>query len=110
MSSLYPFIFRAACAISPISSNKQQWIIHEERAVRCLEKDIHECLTYYRFAKSLWKKIRTTNIIERSFREIRRRTRPMSVALPPKFTERLFVGLTKSLNNNWEQAPLKFTH
>ncbi len=88
---------------------KTQWIVREERAINCLEKDLNECLNYLKFEKSLWKKIRTTNIIERSFREIRRRTRPMSIALPQESTERLFASLAKGLNNNWKNAvsPLK---
>lgn len=88
---------------------KSRWEDYEERAVRCLEDDLNECLTYYQFDKELWKKIRTTNIIERTFREIRRRTRPMSIALPSDSTERLFAGLSKGLNINWRQRPLEFT-
>lgn len=89
---------------------KAQWEVYEESAVRCLEKDLFECLAYFKFPKNLWKKIRTTNVIERSFREIRRRTRPMSIALPQESTERLFASLSKGLNQNWKNTPLKFTH
>jgi len=69
-----------------------------------MEKNLEECLTYYDFEKGVWKKMRTTNAIERSFREVRRRTRPMSIALPPHATERLFTGIAKNLNANWEKA------
>lgn len=85
---------------------KDEWGDVEERAVHCLEKDLDECLTYFQFSKERWKKIRTTNIIERTFREIRRRTRPMSIALQPKATERLFTSLSKDLNHNWSQKSL----
>jgi putative transposase len=97
-------------AIRRFKDWKNRWEDYEERAVRCLEDDLNECLTYYQFDKELWKKIRTTNIIERMFREFRRRTRPMSIALPPESTERLFAGLSKGLNENWRQRPLEFTH
>lgn len=97
-------------AINRFKDWKTQWSVYEESAVHCLEKDLDECLTYYQFEKSVWKKIRTTNIIERSFREVRRRTRPMSIALSPQSTERVFSGITKGLNNNWKMNPIKFTH
>ncbi|WP_156875253.1 transposase [Thermodesulfovibrio thiophilus] len=33
---------------------------------------------FFCFSKNMWKKLRTTNVIERSFRELRRRTKTMS--------------------------------
>ncbi|MCL6087120.1 MAG: IS256 family transposase [Actinobacteria bacterium] len=47
------------------------------KAVACLEKDIEDLLTFFDFPKNIRVKIRTTNIIERSFREVRGRTRPI---------------------------------
>jgi len=44
-------------------------------AVECLLKDIEACLTYYKFPYIHWKRIRTTNAIERGFREVRQRVR-----------------------------------
>jgi transposase-like protein len=44
-------------------------------AVECLQRDLPACWTYYRFPLSHWKRIRTTNVLERSFREVRRRVR-----------------------------------
>lgn len=93
-------------AIRRFKAWKEQWETYEEGAVHILEKDLDECLTYFQFSKELWKKIRTTNIIERTFREIRRRTRPMSIALQPKATERLFTSISKNLNSSWIQNAL----
>jgi transposase-like protein len=45
--------------------------------VQRLEKDLPDLLTFYQFPRPLWKKLRTTNVIERRFVEVRRRTRPM---------------------------------
>lgn len=103
-------------AITKFKQWKEIWRISEEAAVKCLEKDLYECLTYYDFKEQYWKKIRTTNIIERTFREVRRRTRPMGIALEPESTERLFAGITERLNKNWNkkhdknQALNEFTH
>jgi len=39
-----------------------------------LAKDLGDCLTFYRFPQEHWKRLRTSNVIERAFREVRRRT------------------------------------
>ena len=39
-----------------------------------LAKDLQDCLTFYRFPQKHWKRLRTSNVIERGFREVRRRT------------------------------------
>ena len=44
-------------------------------AVECLQRDLEACWTYYRFPLRHWRRIRTTNVLERSFREVRRRVR-----------------------------------
>lgn len=47
-------------------------------AVACLRNDLDELLTCFRYKSSDRRKtVRTTNAIERRFREVRRRTRPM---------------------------------
>jgi transposase-like protein len=44
-------------------------------AAKKVEQGIHETLTYMSFPSEHWMKIRTTNVLERLNREIRRRTR-----------------------------------
>jgi len=39
-----------------------------------LAKDLADCLTFYRFPQEHWRRLRTSNVIERAFREVRRRT------------------------------------
>lgn len=55
-----------------------KWLVEEERAVRCMRKDLVSCLQEYDFGRELWKSIRTTNFLGWTFREMRRRTRPMN--------------------------------
>ena len=45
--------------------------------VRRLQQDLPELLSFFAFPRHLWRKLRTTNVIERCFVEVRRRTRPM---------------------------------
>jgi transposase-like protein len=47
-------------------------------AVACLRNDLDELLTCFRYkTEEQRRKVRTTNAVERRFREVRRRTRPM---------------------------------
>ena len=59
----------------------------------------------------LWSNIRTTNAIERTFREVRRRTRPIGVFTNRESVERSVFVVFHYLNVNWENNPLnEFTH
>jgi transposase-like protein len=49
-------------------------------AVDCLNRDLEACLTFYAFPKTHWKTIRTTNVIERLFNEVKRRSHKMAAA------------------------------
>lgn len=82
------------------------------RAVSCLEKDIDQLLTFFDIqAPELWSRIRTTNLIERAFREVRRRTRPMGVFNNPDSLQRIVFAVFYHLNHNWRKCPLKeITH
>jgi transposase-like protein len=42
--------------------------------VRRLERDLPELLSFFAFPRHLWCKLRATNVIERCFVEVRRRT------------------------------------
>ena len=37
--------------------------MEEERAVKCMNKDLFNCLHFYDFPQELWKSIRTNNIL-----------------------------------------------
>lgn len=54
---------------------KDKWGKKYPSAVEILMEDIELCLTYYKYPYRHWKRIRTTNVVERSFREVKRRTK-----------------------------------
>jgi len=85
----------------------RKWRPTRPRAVACVERDLEELLTFYAFPAAHWRKIRTTNIIERAFREVRRRTRPMSSFTNPASCDRIVFGVISHLNRSWERKPLK---
>jgi transposase-like protein len=49
-------------------------------AVECLKRDGEACLAFYAFPATHWKTIRTTNIIERLFEEVKKRSHKMNAA------------------------------
>lgn len=51
----------------------KKWYLHEEKAVNSLRFHFEKTITYLSFPEEMWKKIRTSNILEREFREVRRR-------------------------------------
>ena len=51
-------------------------------------------------------KVRTTNAIERSFREVRRRTNVFSCFSNTASTERIIYAILTHLNQGWKDAPL----
>lgn len=84
-----------------------RWQRRYPAAVRCLWMDIDELLTFFRFDDASWRKAtRTTNAIERRFREVRRRTRPMGVMANRDSVERiLFAVFTHENQKQGTAAP-----
>lgn len=54
---------------------EKSWKKKYPEAVETFLKDLDACLTYYHYPQAHWKRIRTTNAIERAFREVKQRTR-----------------------------------
>jgi putative transposase len=88
-----------------------QWEEDYPKAVACLRNDLDELLTCWRY-KSLVerKKVRTTNAIERRFREVRRRTRPMGVFSDRTSMDRILFAVFNHENRNQGiSTPLRLT-
>ena len=70
----------AAKARSAARKFARRWVKAYPTAVACLRNNLDELLTCFRYKTLAQRKaVRTTNAIERRFREVRRRTRPMGV-------------------------------
>ncbi len=70
--------------------------------VKRLQRDLSELLTFYNEPRSLWRKVRTTNIIERCFVEVRRRTRPMVCFVNIKSVDRIIFSIFNRFNLDWK--------
>jgi transposase-like protein len=74
-------------------------------AVECLKRDLAACLTFYSYPRSHWKAIRTTNIIERLFEEVKRRSHKMGAAFNEDSCLLLFYAVVRSLKFQRLPAP-----
>lgn len=76
-----------------------------ERAVHCIEKDLDSLLVHYRFDKTLWRGLKTTNPIERVNREFKRRTKSMDT-LGERTLQVLVAFTAIRLEYGWQTTPL----
>jgi len=93
-------------AISRCRQWAKRWRELEPKAVACLEEDIEELLVHMLVLpkeRRLWKKVRTTNVIERQFRELRKRTRPMCTFANDESCGRIVCALFQKANRKWER-------
>ena len=81
-------------------------------AVACLRNDLDELLTCFRYkSEDRRRQVRTTNAIERRFREVRRRTRPMGTFQDKTSMDRiLFAVFTHENKSQGVSAPFLVTH
>jgi putative transposase len=61
--------------MSQMKEMQKRWQTIAPRAIKRLVRNPELLTTYFRFDAALWPKIRTTNTLERTFREVRSRTR-----------------------------------
>ena len=81
------------------------------KAVACLRNDLDELLTCFRYKSADRRKaVRTTNAIERRFREVRRRTRPMGTFQDRTSMDRiLFAVFTHENKSQGVSTPFLLT-
>jgi transposase-like protein len=81
-------------------------------AVACLRNDLDELLTCFRYKSEAQRRaVRTTNAVERRFREVRRRTRPMGTFQDKTSMDRiLFAVFTHENKSQGVSTPFLLTH
>lgn len=89
-----------------------RWEPTYPKAVACLRNDIDDLLTCFRYnTLAERKQVRTTNAIERRFREVRRRTRPMGTFQDKTSMDRILYAVF--IHENKSQGistPVSLTH
>ena len=94
-------------ALVLFKSWRRHWLGRCPKAVQCLEKDIDNLLSFFDLPRKHWVKIRTTNVIERQFKEVRRRTNVFSCFSNIASCDRIIYAIFTHLNNNWKERRLK---
>jgi len=85
----------------------RRWRSQYPSVVKQLERDLPELLAFFSFPKHLWRKLRTTNIIERCFVEVRRRTRPMVCFVNVQSVDRIIYSIFQRFNLEWKTRTLR---
>jgi putative transposase len=85
---------------------KHRWQRVTPKAVACLEQDLEELLAFLDCPKAHWKRLRTTNVIERLFVEVRRRIRTMCAFTTRSSCERILFSVFDRMNTHWSRHPL----
>jgi transposase-like protein len=84
-----------------------RWRSRYPAMVRQLERDLPDLLHFFAFPQHLWRKLRTTNVIERCFVEVRRRTRPMVVFTNVESVDRIIYAIFSRFNEDWKNRTLE---
>ena len=103
-------IYRAASRRAAVALARQfgrRWQPAYPKVVASLLRDLPELLAFFSEPRRLWRKLRTTNVIERCFVEVRRRTRPMVCFVNVQSVERIIYSIFNRFNLEWRQHTLR---
>lgn len=109
LSPLFKGIWTEKRALTLINRWMKQWRPVYPKAVRCLEKDLDRLLLYLSCDPEHHQAIRTSNHIERQFKEYRRRMRPMEIIPNQQAADRTLYALTMIRNEKLGEYPMTFT-
>jgi len=93
-------------AITHFRQWKRRWWRLAPKAVACLQEDLEQLLAFFDCPQAHWKRLRTTNVIERLFVEVRRRIRTMCAFTTRGSCERILFSVFDRMNNHWSRHPL----
>jgi putative transposase len=102
-------IYQAAhgkAALARFKAWEKKWAKQAAKAVACLKEDQEELLAFFACPKKRWKKIRTTNAIERLFVEVRRRIRTMCSFANASSCDRILYSVFNRMNEKWKKTLL----
>lgn len=92
------------------ASFTERWQKTIPSAVKCLEKSLDSCLTFFDFPEEEWMSLRTTNVIERLNKEFRRRTKPMEIVAGETACYTLLAFISIKMEIHWRSNPVGKVH
>jgi putative transposase len=94
-------------AVAQAQAFARRWREAYPQLVTRLLRDLPKLLAFFQCPRALWRKLRTTNVIERCFVEVRRRTRPMVCFVNVQSVERIIFSIFNRFNLEWRQHTLR---
>ena len=71
-----------------------------------MEENLREGFTFFSFPENHWRKLRTSNVLERVNREIRRRTKVVGIFPNTAACERLIASILIEISEEWQTGPI----
>lgn len=99
-------------AVAAFKDLRKHWNKTYPQVVKLIEQDLDSLLAFLeipikeQYREFIRRQIRTTNIIERAFREVRRRTKPMGCFTNIDSVSRIIYAIFHRLNTKWQEKPL----
>lgn len=84
----------------------RRWRPRHPNLVRRLEADLDDLLAVFHLPEAIRRQLRSTNLIERAFRELRRRLRPIGSLPDRRSADRILYGQVLRLNELLARRPL----
>ena len=110
LSPLFQGTWTEAKALALINRWCRKWKTTYPKAVRCLERDLDRLLLYLSCDPNHHRATRTSNHIERQFKEYRRRMKPMELTPNQASADRILYSQTMIRNEKLREYPMTFTH
>ncbi len=92
-------------AVEAYNKWAEKWRTVYPEAVRSIEKDLDELLSFYNCPHEIRDKLRTMSVIESTFKEVRRRTGPVRCFNNTQSIERIVYAEISHLNERWRMRP-----
>jgi len=109
LSPLFEGVWTEKRAMTLIQGWGRRWRKEYPKAVACLERYLDRLLHYLDCPPEHHKAIRTSNHIERQFKEYRRRMKPMGLTPNQASADRVLYSQTMIRNEKLRRYPLTFT-
>ena len=104
--AIYQAVDRAE-AVAHAQAFARRWRAGYPQLVTRLPRHLPELLAFFQCPRALWRKLRTTNVIEWCFVEVRRRTRPMVCFVNVQSVDRTIFSIFNRFNLEWHQRTLR---
>ncbi|NIK11771.1 IS256 family transposase [Alkalibacillus almallahensis] len=88
-------------ALAYFDDFKGSWQSIYPKVIESWEDDLNELLTFMKYPKEIQPQIYTTNTIERTMKEIKKRTRSMNSLPSEQAVEKIIYLVTQNFNERW---------